>query len=57
MGSLLDLNAFLPSDDADVHHVEEETMINNSLEVQDGLAGSLTILDGVLQQSMKRERG
>ena len=48
VGALLDLNSGLAGDDAHVDHVHEEAMVDNSLQRQDGLGGSMAVLDGVL---------
>ena len=44
----LHLDAILTCDDADVHHIHEEAVVNNTLEGKDRFAGSMAVLDGFL---------
>jgi hypothetical protein len=45
---LLHLHAVAACDYADVHHVQEQAVVHHTLQVQDGLAGSMAVLDGRL---------
>eukprot|EP00879_Flechtneria_rotunda_P024071 GHRR01025497.1.p1 GENE.GHRR01025497.1~~GHRR01025497.1.p1 ORF type:complete len:123 (+),score=11.96 GHRR01025497.1:647-1015(+) len=52
---LLDLHTVRSGNNAHIHHVEEQAVINHTLQGEDGLAGCVSILDRGLQGSSNAE--